>query len=56
MTYREKPCKGCEERTAMPNCHTNCIAYRVWLDKKQEIAQKRREYLRDYYEEARRNR
>ena len=29
----ESPCKGCEERTVEPNCHTNCIAYKMWYDR-----------------------
>lgn len=26
------PCKGCEERTTEPNCHTHCMAYRIWRE------------------------
>lgn len=25
----DAPCKGCEDREVEPNCHTNCIAYRM---------------------------
>lgn len=34
------PCRGCEDRTIDPNCHTNCIAYRMWdaKQKKQKAA------------------
>lgn len=38
------PCKGCEERTAEPNCHGICEKYLTWqrehkedLDRKYEI-------------------
>lgn len=40
----ESPCKGCEDRTISPNCHTNCIAYAEFRAEKDKERKRRSEF------------
>ena len=46
----KSPCRGCEDRTISPNCHTNCIAYRAFLAEKKKINEKRMEFTILFHE------
>ena len=42
----QPPCKGCQDRTVTPNCHSTCsryLEYRAYQDKKNEALRKERE-------------
>lgn len=38
----KSPCKGCTERCAEPNCHTNCEKYRKFIEAKDASRQAKR--------------
>lgn len=37
------PCKGCTERTAVPNCHTTCKRYLDWKAGETKVKEKFRQ-------------
>lgn len=47
------PCKGCERRTAHPNCHSTCQQYKDFVQDRQKYRDERRkncllvEYIKD---------
>lgn len=36
------PCKGCERRTARPNCHATCQYYKDFVIERQKYHEERR--------------
>lgn len=42
------PCNGCNDRVAVPNCHSTCEKYVSWNSRHQERRAKAREQKRYY--------
>lgn len=50
------PCKGCERRTARPNCHATCEEYKDFVNERHHYNEERRkqsviaEYIKSRHE------
>lgn len=47
------PCKGCQDRTVEPNCHTMCSRYNAWkiVQDAQKLAQEPERMAKTYRHE-----
>ena len=53
MRPDDSPCRGCEDRTVVPNCHTNCIEYKRYCAERERVRERHREFMIQFHDEQR---